>query len=72
MLKKDGEALVRASHYLFQKNWAEEILPKAFKTELKIMLPKPGKTNYKTVRSYRPNTLESDIGQVMERAVCNR
>ena len=36
------------------------------------MLPKPGKTYYKTVRSYRPITLESDIGKVMEKVVCNR
>ena len=30
------------------------------------MLPKPGKSNYNTVRSYRPITLESVIGKVME------
>ena len=37
-----------------------------------MVIPKPGKTNYNTARSYRPITLESVIGKVMERAICNR
>ena len=36
------------------------------------MLPKPGEANHNIVRSYRPITLESVIGKVMERVVCNR
>ena len=36
------------------------------------MLPKPGKSNYNTVRSYRPITLESVIGKVMERVINKR
>ena len=72
MLKKGGEALARALHYLFQKSGAEGILPDAFKTDPKIMLPKPGKANCNTVSSYRLITLESVTGQVMERVVCNR
>ena len=36
------------------------------------MLPKPGKANCNTVRSHRLITLDSVIGKVMERVVCNR
>ena len=71
MLKKNWEALARALHYLFHKSWAEGILPDAFETDPKIMLPKQGKANCNTVRSYRPITLESVIGKVIERVVCN-
>ena len=36
------------------------------------MLPKPGKSNYSSVRSYRAITLESVIGKTMEQVICNR
>ena len=55
-----------------QKSWAQGVLPEAFKVDPKVVIPKPGKTNYNTARSYRPITLESVIGKVMERAICNR
>ena len=35
-------------------------------------MPKPGKSDYNTVRAYRPITLESVIGKVMERVICRR
>ncbi|MEW8546767.1 MAG: reverse transcriptase domain-containing protein [Candidatus Thiodiazotropha sp.] len=72
LLKKGGEAMVKGLHYLFQKSWALGVLPEDFKLDPKVMLPKPGKSNYNTVRSYRPITLESVIGKVMERVICNR
>ena len=64
--------MARALHYIFQKSWILGVLPDAFKMDPKVMLPKPGKENYNTVRSYRPITLESVIGKVMERVVCYR
>ena len=36
------------------------------------MLPKPSKTDYNVTKSYRPITLESVIGKIMERVICNR
>ena len=71
-LKRGGEANFKGLHYLIQKSWAQGVLPEAFKVDPKVMLPKPGKTNYNTARSYRPITLESVIGKVMERVICNR
>ena len=56
MLQK-GEALARTLLYIFQKSWTWGVLPDAFKMDPKVMLPKPGKVNYNTVRSYRPITL---------------
>ena len=71
-LKRGGEAIFKGLHYIIQKSWAQGVLPEAFKVDPKVMLPKPGKTNYNTARSYRPITLESVIGKVMERVICNR
>ena len=48
------------------------MLPEAFKLDLKVMLPKPGKSDYNTVRSYRPVTQENVIGKVSDRIICNR
>ena len=48
------------------------MLPEVFKQDAKVMLPKLGKTNYNTVRSYRPITLESVVGKAMERVITRR
>ena len=72
MLKKGKESVAKGLHYIFQKCWTTGVLPDAFKQDAKVMLPKPGKTNYNTVRSYRPITLESVVGKVMERVITCR
>ena len=71
-IRKGSEAIVMAIHYLINKSLSLGVLPQAFKLDPKIMLPKPGKSNYNTVRSYRPITLESVIGKVMERVINKR
>ena len=48
------------------------MLREVFKQDAKVMLPKPGKTNYNKVRLYRPITLESVVGKVMERVITRR
>ena len=48
------------------------MIPDAFKIDPKVMMPKPGKSDYKTVRAYKPITFESVIGKVMERVICKR
>ena len=58
---------MKAIHCLINKSWSLGVFPQAFKLDPKIMLSKPGKSNYNTVRSYRPIKLESVIGKVMER-----
>ena len=69
MLKKGEESVAKGLHYIFQKCWTTGVHPEVFKQDSKVMLPKPGKTNYNTVRSYRPITLESVVGKVMERVM---
>ena len=57
MPKKGGDAIAEGLHYIFQKCWGKAVLSKAFVTDAKIMLPKPDKKDYNSVRSYRPITL---------------
>ena len=64
MIKKRGEYLVKAIHYIIQKSWST--IPDSFKLDPKVMLPNPGKDNYTSVRSFRPITLESVLGKVFE------
>lgn len=44
-------------------------MPDSFKLDPKVMLSKPRKDSYNTVRSYRPITLESVIGKIFERVI---
>ena len=53
-------------------DWTKGVIPDAFKIDPKVMMPKPGKSDYNTVRAHRPITLESVIGKVMERVICKR
>ena len=72
LLKKGTESMARALHFIFQKSWSSGELPVAFKIDPKVMMPKPGKSHYNVARAYRPITLESVIGKVMERVICKR
>ncbi|KAI8487904.1 hypothetical protein Bbelb_343520 [Branchiostoma belcheri] len=40
--------------------------------DTKILIRKPGKDNYNQIKSYRPITLSSVLGKIMERVVNNR
>ena len=41
----------------------------SFKIDPKILMPKPGKENYNSTRSYRPITLESIISKFFQRTI---
>ena len=58
--------------HLFQTCWSSGTLCESFKLDPKILMPKPGKDNYNSVRSYRPITLESVIGKIFQRTVAAR
>ena len=64
--------MAKGLHYIFQKWLTTGVLREVFKQDAKVMLPKPGKTNYNKVRLYRPITLESVVGKVMERVITRR
>ena len=68
-IKNGGERLLQCLHVLFQKCWAAGKLCSAFKLDPKVLLPKPEKENYNTVKSYRPITLERTIGNFFQRTL---
>ena len=72
LIKNGGERLLQCLHFLFQKCWAAGKLCSAFKLDPKVLLPKPDKENYNTVKSYRPITLESTIGKIFQRTIAYR
>ena len=59
-LKKGGNTVVKALHYIFQKCWSKAVLPEAFVTDANVMLPKPGKTDYNFVWAQTNYTGEYD------------
>ena len=52
--------------------WSAGKLCSAFKLDPKVLLPKPDKENYNSVKSYRPITLESTIGKIFQRTIAYR
>ena len=72
ILLKGRESMAKALHFIFQKSWSSGVIPDAFKIDPKVMMPKPRKSDYNTVRAYRPVTLENVIEKVIERVICKR
>ena len=72
LIKKGGDNMTEALVFLFQKCWSTGTLCDSFKLDPKILMPKPGKDNYNTVRSYRPITLESVISKIFQRTIARR
>ncbi|KAI8519285.1 hypothetical protein Bbelb_025420 [Branchiostoma belcheri] len=72
LLKKGGEGMVRALHYLLQRAWRYVIHPTSFKQDPKVLMPKPNKENYNNTKSYRPITLQSIISKLLQRIISNR
>lgn len=56
---------------MFNKSWMEEYVPKCWKIALLVPILKPGKPSA-TVGSYRPISMLSSIGKLIERIICNR
>ena len=72
LIKKGGDNMAAALLHLFQTCWSSGTLCESFKLDPKILMPKVGKDNYNSVRSYRPITLESVIGKFFQRTVADR
>jgi len=58
--------------YIFNKSWREGKLPEQWKRANIKFLKKPGKSNYNTPSAYRPISLTSTIGKLMERIITSR
>ena len=46
--------------------------PNQFKESITVVIPKPKKTDYSKLKSYRPIVLLSCIGKLMEKVLANR
>ena len=71
-IKNGGENLLKCLYFLFNTCWEKGTLCTAFKLDPKVLLPKPSKDDYNTVRAYRPITLESVIGKIFQRTIAYR
>jgi len=70
-LKNMSEDYVANYLKMFNKSWQEECVPNSWKVGLMIPILKPGKDSTLT-SSYRPITMLSTVGKLLERMVCNR
>ena len=57
---------------LFQTCWDQGQIPKLWKKDNRIYIPKPGKTNYNTEKAYRSLSLSSCVGKMLEGIVTRR
>ena len=67
-----GDTTRAAIRRLFSLSWKEALLPDMWKTAEVKFLRKPGKPDYYFPNSYRPISLTSCLGKIMERIVMNR
>ena len=72
MIKKGGYSIVKALHKLFLYIWQKGLIPQNFINDAKIIIPKPGKSDYNNPKSYRPIALGSLVGKILERMVNQR
>ena len=64
-----GEATIRRLVKLFKASYLLGYVPEQWRNGKVIFIPKPGKSDYATPRSFRPITLSSFMIKVMERIV---
>ncbi|VDI25046.1 Hypothetical predicted protein [Mytilus galloprovincialis] len=72
LLMKADESLYNVLSYVFNKSWEEGKLPKPWKLANVKFIRKMGKSTYNNPSSYRPISLTSILGKVMERVVTSR
>ncbi len=67
MIKKGGAGLTSAIHHTFQSCWKQGEVPKCWKKENRIYLPKQDKPDCCIPKTYRGISLSSVVGKVYER-----
>ena len=67
-----GENLKKAVLYIFNISWLEGQLPSTWKSANVQFLRKQGKSDYYSPSSYRPISLTSVLGKLMERIILAR
>ena len=72
MIKEGQQSVTPTLTMLFQKCWEQGIVPLTWKRDNRIYIPKPGKEDYHTEKSYRPLSLNSIVGKTYERIAAKR
>ena len=72
MLSEADDTLLEPTTKLFQLCWENGVNPQLWNRDNKIYIPKPGKDNYNIPKFYRPISLTSVVGKMMERIVNQR
>ena len=67
MLKKGGQKVTRALQLIYSASLALETIPSTLTNVRVAFIPKPGKSDYSTPKSFRPISLSSFILKGMER-----
>jgi hypothetical protein len=67
-----GEPLIQAPTALINECWAAEYFPKQFRAARTIVLRKPDKPDYSDPGAWRPITLLSTLGKIMESVMAQR
>jgi len=71
LLKSGGPVVAKTLHYLFQLSWDSNQLPWIWKLSEICPIPKPNK-NHSNPTNYRPISLLSTVGKLMEKIVASR
>ncbi len=74
MITQGGENLKTTLYtsYTCNKYWSQGVVPKTWKKENRIYLPKPDKADYGEGKAYRGISLSSTVGKVYERITDTR
>ena len=72
MILNAQPGIIRPLKLIFNNSWTKGQVPKIWKSENKIFIPKPGKDDYHTEKAYRGLSLTSIIGKLQERVLKKR
>ena len=67
-----GNDIIKPLLFLFQACWHEGNVPRIWKKDNRIYIPKPGKDSYNTEKAYRSLSLNSCVGKMLEQIVTKR
>jgi len=66
------QCMIECLHRLWNEVWRSGVVPRSWKLEHRILLPKPGKENYNECSSYRTISITDILGKWFEKVVSTR
>ena len=70
MIKRGGKFIIDALYLLFNKIYKSSIMPKIFK--IAQIIPIPKEKNTRNIKEFRPISLISVVGKLLEKIITNR